>query len=63
MVRKGLGQFMSESNVKLDPLDLQDFGVGACLEFARIHRHCQHAVIPNGAGQLDEPVIAEPPLQ
>ncbi len=40
--------------------DLQYFGVRSGFEFAGVHSHCQHAVIPDGAGQLDKPLIAEP---
>ena len=40
--------------------DLQHFGVRSAFELAGVHRHGQHAVIPDGAGQLDEPLIAEP---
>jgi hypothetical protein len=40
--------------------ELQHFGVRSGFEFARVYRHRQHAVIPDGAGQLDKPLITEP---
>src|SRR6516165_10772202 len=42
--------------------DRQNFGARRGLQFTRIHRHRQQAVIADGAGQLNEPVVAEPPL-
>ena len=41
--------------------DLQHFGVRSGFELARVHGYRQHAVIPDGAGQLDESFIAEVP--
>ena len=40
--------------------DLQDFGARSGFELARVYRHRQHAVISDGAGQLDEPLITQP---
>ena len=39
--------------------DLQNFSIGSGLKFASIHGHRQHAVIADGAGQLDKTFIAE----
>ena len=40
--------------------DLQDFGARSGFELACVNRHRQHAVVPNGTGQLDKSLIAEP---
>ena len=40
--------------------DLQNFRARSGFELASVHRHSQHAVIADGAGQLDEALIAEP---
>ena len=40
--------------------DLQNFGARRGFELASVHRHSQHAVIADGAGQLDEALITEP---
>src|SRR5690242_5986750 len=40
--------------------DLQHFSVRSGFKLACVHGHRQHAVIADGAGQLDEPLIAEP---
>jgi hypothetical protein len=40
--------------------DLQDFAARSGFEFACIYGHREHAVIPDGAGQLDKSLIAEP---
>src|SRR5262249_11405465 len=47
---------------RLAGLNLQDFGVWRGFELASIHGHREQAVIPDGARQLEEAVIAEPAL-
>src|SRR5262249_38210783 len=47
--------------LRVRPSDLQNFGARSGFELACVHGHGQHAVIGNGAGQLAEPFIAEPP--
>jgi hypothetical protein len=41
------------------PLGRQDLGAGGGLELARVHGHGEHAVVADGAGELDEAVVAE----
>src|SRR5262249_44152105 len=38
---------------------LEDFGAGGGLELAGVHGHRQHRVVADGAGELDEAVVAE----
>jgi hypothetical protein len=41
------------------PLGLEHLGVGRGLQLARVDRHGEHAVVADGPGELDEPVVAE----
>jgi hypothetical protein len=41
------------------PLGLQDLGARGGLELASVHGHGEHAVVADGAGELDEAVVAE----
>jgi hypothetical protein len=41
------------------PLGLEDLGVRRGLQLARVDRHGEHAVVADGPGELDEPVVAE----
>src|SRR5215470_12305401 len=41
------------------PLDLEYLGARRGLQLAGVDRHRQHAVVADGAGELDEAVIAE----
>jgi hypothetical protein len=41
------------------PLGCQDLGVRRGLQLARVDGHGEHAVVADGSGELDEPVVAE----
>jgi hypothetical protein len=43
----------------LVPLGCQDLGVRRGLQLARVDGHGEHAVVADGSGELDEPVVAE----